>query len=132
MILDNLILVNLIFRQIILSKFWFQSLQGKQIHTFKERRVAMHKLYMLRDTLCEELEEVAKKGSISTSDLDTIDKLAHSIKNLDKILMGEGSYNSYGYDRSMMAAMLVEVEMVMDATMKEEVVIIVEKTIVEI
>lgn len=94
----------------------------------------MHKLYMLRDTLCEELEEVAKKGSISTSDLDTIDKLAHSIKNLDKILMGEGSYNSYGYDRSMMAAMLVEVEMeiVMDATMKEEVVIIVEKTIVEI
>ena len=60
----------------------------------------MHKLYMLRDTLCEELEEVAKKESISTSDLDTIDKLAHSIKNLDKILMGEGSYNSYGYDRS--------------------------------
>ena len=60
----------------------------------------MHKLYMLRDTLCEELEEVAKKESISTSDLDTIDKLAHSIKNLDKILMGEGSYNSYGYDGS--------------------------------
>lgn len=64
----------------------------------------MHKLRMLRDTLCEELENVAKKDNISTSDLDTIDKLAHSIKNLDKILMGEGSYNSYdrsyGYDRS--------------------------------
>lgn len=69
----------------------------------------MHKLETLRDTLCEELEKVAKKESISTSDLDTIDKLAHSIKNLDKILMGEGSYDysrgsygrgSYGYDRS--------------------------------
>lgn len=59
----------------------------------------MHKLETLRDTLCEELEKVAKKESISTSDLDTIDKLAHSIKNIDKIL-GESSYEynrgSYG------------------------------------
>lgn len=69
----------------------------------------MHKLETLRDTLCEELEKVAKKENISTSDLDTIDKLAHSIKNIDKILMSEGSYDysrgsygrgSYGYDRS--------------------------------
>lgn len=56
----------------------------------------MHRLESLRDTLCEELEKVAKKDSISTNDLDIIDKLAHSIKNLDKIMM-EGSYGgSYG------------------------------------
>lgn len=61
----------------------------------------MHKLETLRDTLCEELEKVAKKETISMSDLETIDKLAHSIKNIDKILEGGsndsyGSYGSYG------------------------------------
>ena len=59
----------------------------------------MHRLYNLRDTLCEELEKVAKKESINTSDLDIIDKLAHSIKNLDKVIH-EGSYGDhYSYDR---------------------------------
>lgn len=58
----------------------------------------MHRLATLRDTLCEELEKVAKKEEINTSDLDTIDKLAHSIKNLDKIL-GENSYDRHSYDR---------------------------------
>lgn len=59
----------------------------------------MHKLVTLRDNLCEELEKVAKKEEINTSDLDTIDKLAHSIKNIDKIL-NESSYgnHSYGYN----------------------------------
>lgn len=80
----------------------------------------MHKLYNLRETLCEELEKVAKKDSIDTNDLNVIDKLAHSIKNLDKIIgeesygggyyMGSydrgwdshnrGSYDSYGYHDS--------------------------------
>lgn len=59
----------------------------------------MHKLESLRDTLCEELEKVARKEEISTNDLEIIDKLAHSIKNIDKIL-NEGSHRySYG-DRS--------------------------------
>jgi len=56
----------------------------------------MRKLEHLRDTLCEELEKVAKKESISTEDLDIIDKLAHAIKNLDKIMYGE-SYDGGGY-----------------------------------
>lgn len=58
----------------------------------------MHKLENLRDTLCEELERLAKKEEINMSDLDMIDKLSHSIKNLDKILHESSygySYNSY-------------------------------------
>ena len=57
----------------------------------------MHKLEELRDNLCEELERVAKKEEITTSDLDTIDKLAHSIKNLDKIMYSGRAYEHYSY-----------------------------------
>lgn len=56
----------------------------------------MRKLENLRDTLCEELEKVAKKESINTEDLEIIDKLAHAIKNLDKIIH-EDSYDGGGY-----------------------------------
>ena len=44
----------------------------------------------LRDTLCRELDEIAKKGELSAGDLETVDKLTHTMKNLDKIMMGEG------------------------------------------
>lgn len=47
--------------------------------------------------LCEELEKVSKKDQVNTSDLEIIDKLAHSIKNLDKII-DEMSYGR-SYDR---------------------------------
>lgn len=67
----------------------------------------MHKLEKLRDMLCEELEKVSKKEQVNTSDLEIIDKLAHSIKNLDKIIdemsygRSYGSYDSYdSYGRS--------------------------------
>lgn len=49
----------------------------------------------LRDTLCRELDEIAKKGELSAGDLETVDKLTHTMKNLDKIMMGEG-YSSAG------------------------------------
>ncbi len=49
----------------------------------------MHTLYDLRDTLCDELEEYGKKGDLTAGNLDVIDKLAHTIKNLDKIIMSE-------------------------------------------
>lgn len=48
----------------------------------------------LRDTLCRELDEIAEKGELSTGDLDTVDKLAHSIKNLDKVMMADGYSNA--------------------------------------
>lgn len=46
----------------------------------------MHKLYELKQMLCEELEQYGKKGELSAGSLDIIDKLAHAIKNLDKII----------------------------------------------
>lgn len=45
----------------------------------------MHKLYELKDKLCEELEEFGGK-EMNVGDLEVIDKLAHAIKNLDKII----------------------------------------------
>lgn len=42
----------------------------------------------LRDTLCRELDEIAGKGELSAGDLETVDKLTHTLKNLDKIMMG--------------------------------------------
>lgn len=56
------------------------------------------KLEHLRDTLCGELEKVAKKDEISMSDLDIIDKLTHSLKNLDKVMLGNEMIEQYGYD----------------------------------
>lgn len=56
------------------------------------------KLENLRDTLCGELEKVAKKEEISMSDLDVIDKLTHSIKNLDKVMLGNEMIEQYGYE----------------------------------
>lgn len=55
----------------------------------------MKHLEDLRDTLCRELDEIAEKDKLSAGDLDTVDKLAHTIKNLDKVMMGEG-YSSAG------------------------------------
>lgn len=56
------------------------------------------KLESLRDTLCGELEKVARKEEINMSDLDVIDKLTHSIKNLDKVMLGNEMIDQYGYD----------------------------------
>lgn len=62
----------------------------------------MHELYELKETLCEELKEYASKGKMSAGDLEVVDKLSHTIKNLDKIIetyeeegYSEGSYRSY-------------------------------------
>ena len=50
----------------------------------------------LRDTLCRELDEIAEKGELSAGDLETVDKLTHTLKNLDKIMMGENGYSGAG------------------------------------
>lgn len=58
----------------------------------------MKKLYELRDKLCEELEAYYER-ELTSSTLDTIDKLTHTIKNLDKIIdrCEESEYsNTYG------------------------------------
>ena len=53
----------------------------------------MHKLHELKETLCKELEEYAKRGSnLDIQSLSTIDTLAHAIKNIEKIISyGEGA-----------------------------------------
>ena len=94
----------------------------------------MKELYELKDMLCRELEEYGKKGEITAGTLDVVDKLAHSIKNLDKIIEAyddgysgnypyrDGSYNDrggytrmrnysrgrYGYSRNDLTAKLRE------------------------
>ena len=65
----------------------------------------------LKDMLERELDEIVRKGDISNSSLDKLDKLTHSIKSIDTIVAMErhggehsGRYyyeNSYGnsYER---------------------------------
>lgn len=45
----------------------------------------MHELYELKEKLCRELEEYGKKD-LSAGGLEVVDKLAHTVKNLDKII----------------------------------------------
>ena len=69
----------------------------------------MHELYELKEKLCKELEEYGKK-EMSAGSLDVVDKLAHTIKNLGKIIemdeeseysgyYGERNYNRGSYAR---------------------------------
>jgi hypothetical protein len=62
----------------------------------------MDKLYELKEMLCRELEKYAGK-ELSANNLEYVDKLAHAIKNIDKILEAdEGSYEYRGsYRRGM-------------------------------
>ena len=59
----------------------------------------MHKLLELKEMLCEELEEYGAKDKLDMGGLEIVDKLAHAIKNIDKILESEEGYSMRGsYD----------------------------------
>lgn len=59
----------------------------------------MHELYELKEKLCKELEDYGKKD-LSAGALDVVDKLAHTVKNLDKIIeMYDADEGSYGTHR---------------------------------
>ncbi|MBP5596979.1 MAG: hypothetical protein J6Y02_16465 [Pseudobutyrivibrio sp.] len=60
----------------------------------------MHKMEMLRDRLCDELDELSNVEKISTSSLDAIDKLTHSIKSIDAIMAMERNGYSQGWNLS--------------------------------
>ena len=77
----------------------------------------MRDLYNLKNMLVEELAEFGRKGELSKTSLDTIDKIAHATKNIGKDIEGceqeeysgrsyrgrsyESGNNSYrGYSRS--------------------------------
>ena len=68
----------------------------------------MHDIYKLKDMLCEELEEYGRKNELTPASLEVIDKLAHSLKNVEKVIenyeMEESGYSSAGryyYDDGM-------------------------------
>lgn len=62
----------------------------------------MHGIYELKEMLCKELEEYGSKGELSTGTLEIVDKLAHTVKNLDKIIESyEEEEGSYAYDDGM-------------------------------
>ena len=71
----------------------------------------MQDLSKLRDMLCRELEEYARKNKVIAGDIEAVDTLAHAIKNLDKIIEKDeremysgrsyaegGSYRPYAYE----------------------------------
>ena len=60
----------------------------------------MDKLHDLKDKLCEELEEIARKPDMGPGDLELIHKLTDTIKNIGKIEMleEEGGYSESHYN----------------------------------
>lgn len=58
----------------------------------------MHDLYKLKEMLMKELEEYGSKGELSAGTLEIVDKLAHTIKNLCKIIeeYEEAEYSGEG------------------------------------
>lgn len=61
----------------------------------------MKELYELKEKLCDELKEYGHKD-MSAGSLDVVDKLAHTIKNLDKIIENyEGGYSGNYVDGRM-------------------------------
>lgn len=53
-------------------------------------------MHELKEKLCEELEEIARKGELGAGDLEIVHKLTDTIKNIDKIEMLE---EDDGYSR---------------------------------
>lgn len=62
--------------------------------------MSMNAMYELRDKLCDELDEIARKTDFSLGDLDVVHKAVGTIKNIDKIAMLEGGYSRDGYSRA--------------------------------
>ena len=58
----------------------------------------MEYMYELKDKLCKELDEIARKGELGAGDLEIIHKLTDTIKNIDKIeiLEEDGGYSQAG------------------------------------
>lgn len=63
----------------------------------------MHKMYALKDALCDELEKYADK-EISAGTLEIVDTLAHALKNVNRVIEDyereEEMYNGRSYRNS--------------------------------
>lgn len=53
----------------------------------------MNELYELKKLLMRELEEYGSKGKLDAGALDVVDKLAHSLKNLCKVIEDNEEYS---------------------------------------
>lgn len=58
----------------------------------------MHKTEQIREMLCKELDSYADK-KLDGGVLEVVDKLAHAIKNLDRIIENKGGYSGRAYER---------------------------------
>ena len=57
----------------------------------------MEYMHELKDKLCDELEEIARKGELGAGDLDIIHKLTDTIKNICKIdMLDDDGYSRDG------------------------------------
>ena len=57
----------------------------------------MEYMYELKEKLCKELDEIARKPEMGAGDLEIIHKLTDTIKNLDKIeMLEDGGYSQAG------------------------------------
>lgn len=57
----------------------------------------MEYMHELKEKLCDELEEIARKGELGAGDLEIVHKLTDTIKNLDKIeMLEDGGYSQTG------------------------------------
>ena len=57
----------------------------------------MEYMHELKEKLCDELDEIARKGELGAGDLEIVHKLTDTIKNLDKIeMLEDGSYSQDG------------------------------------
>ena len=57
----------------------------------------MEYMHELKEKLCDELEEIARKPEMSAGDLETVHKLTDAIKNIDKIdMLDDGGYSRDG------------------------------------
>ena len=69
----------------------------------------MHKLYELKEMLCDELDKYGDKRDLTAGSLDVVDKLAHAAKNVEKLIEAEEGYSNrympdYGYSDGMSRA----------------------------
>lgn len=55
----------------------------------------MRAMHDLKDMLCKEIDNIAKKGELSAGSLETVHKLTDTVKNIDKIMMLEEEEDGY-------------------------------------
>jgi hypothetical protein len=58
----------------------------------------MHELYKLKEMLCKELEEYGSKGELTGGTLEVVDKLAHALKNLERIIESKEMEDEYSME----------------------------------